>query len=275
MKLMFNLFTVMPVDKPFDPEHVSKIGMTITGARGYSVRLLTHESNHDQRSFTLCFVRQADERVLYQAVYTRANSGVTKAPALEFLRQIFLIEYWYCPKNRELVPVYDAPVHGMKRQNWSDVMLDCNTMGHWLNSNSPLFDEGERKTLAFVDKIGNYVEGPLLQSVRWSTEELHLNLGQKTPSAEITVRDISDRKLTDIHHRRNLTDTFPVGGPFKRTEKVIQQQFKFNVVENDHTYALECLREIDTDENPFYIELDANVVSLKLLGCKTNPHDLF
>lgn len=252
---------------------IEKASSVIKGRHGYAIlrtQITPDVTSNESTLYTL------GDQVLYQA--ENIHGAQADHPLVDFLRNIFLQEYWGDVENRKLVreemtgAYFNSTATKIAlRPTWSELMLDCNNIGYLVNGMKPMHDRSNGKEQAWEVPLGLYNQ--------------HVGVGNITDlvvrrifSDSATLLPVSEVLSTEVPNDTHVrTSPIPktVEDFYARTH--IEQTFIFSIMRENGLYTYKCKNKLGLFDNPLEIIIGDNTECVStgkpwtLMGKLDNP----
>ena len=246
-------------------EQITNAAFRIAGRLGYEIIRTKIGSSQFDDEVTL-LVR--GNQTLYRAegLYQFSNGKSVENPLVDFLKDVFLQEYWTVPENRKWVKDVRngafANTNKFKpsiRTDWSDLLRDCNNIGYVVNGLRPMHERHEergRHWWVVPRDLYDSAVGP------GTISALTLNQIRQPQSVNVPVADmlsLNPEVSDSLWDRVRMENEDALMACLR-----IEQTFTFAIEREDGIYGYKCTNTLSLFDNPLVVELNDNTVCVPL-----------
>jgi hypothetical protein len=246
-------------------EQIANASFRIVGRLGYEI-IRTKIGSLQYADEATFLVR--GNQALYQAegLYQFRVGEPVENPLVDFLKEVFLQEYWTVSENRKWVKDVRTGAYANTnkpkvniRANWSELLRDCNNIGYTVNALRPMHERHEERGchrwLVPCDLYDSVVGPGMINGLTVS------QVRQVQPVA-VPVADMLSLEpdvAGNLLSQAKLEDVDALMACLR-----IEQTFVFMIDREDAIYGYKCTNTLGPFDNPLVVELNDNTVCVPL-----------
>jgi len=196
----------------------------------------------------LAVLAKDDQVLMTSALHVTHNQHAS--PLVDFLRAAFITAFWQSPEHR-------AYVHGKDpkraRQEWSELMRDCNSLGYWLGGCVPMHasdDADLREQHYVIPRHLRKVVGTLSHDCYDITDaEIRFMVPRVNQRGTVGIKALGE----NLEHLMTGAD---YGKDAMNARAYIEQSFGYQHVVGNDVYAFRGRNILPVDADPYAIVFD-------------------
>lgn len=252
------LVTVVPETvavAKFDEAQIKRALFHAQGMYGHDLFVIPAGFTSIKRRALLC----KENRIIMQANIDECSvpESSTTSILVEFLQQAFIRDFWRDAKHRTYQPGEEHP--GRSRQNWSDLMRDCNSIGYWLNGGRSIrnLDDDDTEQQYYAPPIQAITMGSELNTDTCCVTSVYFRFLCRRARA---VREVGLQELDkNLEH---LMVSRGCDADAMNERSYIKQTFTYDRVAGDDVYQFVGTNILKPDANPFVLEFNEHTTFL-------------